>query len=82
MGEDYAKLYGLYSQAIHPSVNDFYSNEGIWSTIPDILLLITQEYSTIPLTRLTFEVYYTAIYTAVLSRKYNDLVAQECNLLN
>lgn len=82
LGEDYAKLYGLYSQAIHPSVNDFYSNEGIWSTIPDILLLITQEYSTLPLTRLTFEVYYTAIYTAVLSRKYNDLVAQECNLLN
>ena len=82
LGEDYAKLYGLYSQAIHPSVNDFYSNEGIWSTIPDILLLITQEYSTLPLTRLTFEVYYTAIYTAVLSRKYNDLVAQECNSLN
>ena len=44
LGEEYAKIYGLYSQAIHPSVNDFYMNEGIWQTIPEILLLILEEY--------------------------------------
>lgn len=82
LGEDYAKLYGLYSQAIHPSVNDFYLNEWIWSTIPDILILIAQEYSVLPLTRLTFDVYYATIYTANLSQKYNDLVLQESNSLN
>ena len=81
LGEDYAKIYGLYSQAIHPSVNDFYMNEGIWQTIPNILFLILEEYKSLPLSKLTFNGYSASIYASDISRKYEELVRQECKIL-
>ncbi len=81
LGEKYAKLYGLYSQAIHPSVNDFYSNEGVWQTIPEILLLIMEEYKELPLSQLSFNNYSASIYASNITRKYEDLIRQECEIL-
>lgn len=81
LGEEYAKIYGLYSQAIHPSVNDFYMNEGIWQTIPEILLLILEEYMSLPQSQLTFNFYSASIYASDIARKYEDLVRQECKIL-
>ena len=81
LGEDYAKLYGLYSQAIHPSVNDFYMNEGVWQTIPEILLLTMEEYKTLPLSQLSFSNYSTSIYASDITQRYEDLVRQECEIL-
>ena len=81
LGEDYAKLYGLYSQAIHPSVNDFYMNEGIADTLPIILLLMMEEYKSLPQSQLTFNSYYTSIYASDIARKYEDIVQQECKIL-
>ncbi len=81
LGEEYAKIYGLYSQAIHPSVNDFYMNEGVWQTIPEILLLILEEYKALPQSQLTFNLYCASIYASDITRKYEDLVRQECKIL-
>lgn len=81
LGEEYAKIYGLYSQAIHPSVNDFYMNEGVWQTIPEILLLIMEEYKNLPLSQLSFSNYSTSIYASDIAKRYKDLVRQECNIL-
>ena len=81
LGEEYAKIYGLYSQAIHPSVNDFYMNEGIWQTIPNVLFLILEEYKSLPISQLTFSSYSTSIYASDISRKYEELVRQECKIL-
>lgn len=81
LGENYAHIYGLYSQAIHPSVNDFYINDGVWQTIPDILLLMMEEYQILPQVDLTFENYYSAIYSSDISREYESLVKQECKIL-
>ncbi len=81
LGGEYAKLYGLYSQAIHPSVNDFYMNEGVWQTIPQILLLIMEEYKTLPPSQLSFSNYSASIYTSDIAKRYEDLVRQECEIL-
>lgn len=81
LGEEYAKIYGLYSQAIHPSVNDFYMNEGVWQTIPEILILIMEEYKSLPLSQLTFNLYSASIYASDIARRYEDLVRQECKIL-
>ncbi len=82
LGEEYAQIYGIYSQAIHPSVNDFYTNEGVWQTIPNILLLILEEYKALSPSDLTFNTYYESIFSSVISRHYKDLVTQECNFLS
>lgn len=81
LGEEYAKIYGLYSQAIHPSVNDFYMNEGVWQTIPEILLLIMEEYKSLPQSQLTFNLYSASIYASDIAKRYEDLVRQECKIL-
>lgn len=74
LGEEYAKIYGLYSQAIHPSVNDFYMNEGVWQTIPEILSLIMEEYKSLPLSQFTFNLYSASIYASDITRRYENLV--------
>lgn len=81
LGEEYAKIYGLYSQAIHPSVNDFYMNEGIWQTLPEILLLVMEEYKSLPLSQLTFNNFKTSIYASDIAQKYENLIRQECKIL-
>ena len=81
LGEEYAKIYGLYSQAIHPSVNDFYMNEGVWQTIPEILSLIMEEYKSLPLSQFTFNLYSASIYASDITRRYENLVQQECKIL-
>lgn len=81
LGDDYAKLYGLYSQAVHPSVNDFYMNEGIWDTLTGVLFLVMEEYNSLPQSKLTFNSYYTSIYTSDIARNYEDIVRQECKIL-
>lgn len=81
LGENYAQLYGLYSQAIHPSVNDFYMNEAVWQTIPDILLLILEEYQNLPCSALSFKSYVSAIYSSNISREYENIITQECKIL-
>lgn len=81
LSEEYAKLYGLYSQAIHPSVNDFYTNEGVWQTIPEILLLIMEEYKSLPISQLTFNNFSTSIYASDIAQQYENLVRQECTIL-
>ncbi len=81
LGEEYVELYGLYSQAIHPSVNDFYTNEGVWQTIPEILLLIMEEYKELSLSKLSLNNYSASIYASDITRKYEDLVRQECKIL-
>ena len=81
LGDDYAKLYGLYSQAVHPSVNDFYMNEGIWDTLTGVLFLVMEEYNSLPQSKLTFNSYYTSIYTSDIARNYEDIVRQECTIL-
>ena len=68
LGDDYAILYGLYSQAIHPSVNDFYMNEGIWDTLTGVLLLVMEEYKSLPQSKLTFNSYYNSIYTSDIAK--------------
>lgn len=80
LGEEYAQIYGVYSQAIHPSINDFY-NSGIWDTIPDILLLILEEYKSLQLAKWEFNNYCKAIYASDIARKYEDLIRQECKIL-
>ncbi len=82
LGEEYAQIYGIYSQAIHPSVNDFYSNDGVWQTIPNILLLILKEYKTLSPSDLTFNTYYESIFSSDISRHYKDLVEQECGIIS
>ena len=82
LDEDYAQIYGIYSQAIHPSVNDFYTNEGVWQTIPNILLLILEEYKTLPTSDLTFDTYYKSIFSSEISRHYKDLVEKECCIVS
>ena len=81
LGEDYAQLYGIYSQAIHPSVNDFYMNEGIWGTIPNMLLLMIEEYDALPMAELTFNNYSATVCTSEIARAYEDIVRQECKIL-
>ena len=81
LGDDYAILYGLYSQAIHPSVNDFYMNEGIWDTLTGVLLLVMEEYKSLPQSKLTFNSYYNSIYTSDIAKNYEDIVRQECKIL-
>ncbi len=81
LGEHAAKMYGLFSQAIHPSVNDFYSIEGVWYTIPDLLLLIIEEFKSIPASKITFQGYCSLTTTSPMSRQYRDLVDQECTVL-
>ena len=81
LGEHAVKMYGLFSQAIHPSVNDFYSTEGIWVTIPDLLSLIVEEFKNIPASKTTFQNYCSLTTTSPMSRQYHDLVNQECTAL-
>lgn len=81
LGEDYSKIYGIYSQAIHPSVNDFYMNEGVWKTIPKILFLIIEEYKVLPKSKLTFNFYLSTIYASNIALKYENLICQECKTL-
>ncbi len=82
LGEDYAHIYGLYSQAIHPSVNNFYTNEGVRQTIPNMLLLMMEEYQILPQVDLTFWNYYSAVYDSDIASEYESLVQQECKALN
>lgn len=81
LGEEFAQIYGVYSQAIHPSVNDFYTNEAVWETLPNILLLIMEEFKYLPTASLSFNSYCSSIYVSNISRKYEDLVRQECKIL-
>lgn len=81
LGEEYAQIYGIYSQAIHPSVNDFYMNEGVWQSIPNILILILEEYKALSPAKLTFNDYYTSIYESNISQNFKDLINQECKIL-
>lgn len=45
LGENYAVVYGLLSQMIHPSVNDTYNNDELLKLPADVLPLIEKEYS-------------------------------------
>lgn len=45
LGENYAVVYGLLSQMIHPSVNDTYNNDTLIKLPADVLPLIEKEYS-------------------------------------
>ncbi len=81
ISEEYAKIYGLYSQAIHPSVNDFYMNKGLWETIPNILMLIIDEFENLPKTDLTFKSYASLIYSSSIACSYENIVKQECKIL-
>lgn len=81
LGEEYAQIYGVYSQAIHPSINDFY-NSGIWDTIPEILLLMLDEFKSLQFgNKWEFNNYCKAIYASDITRKYEDLIRQECKIL-
>ena len=81
LGEEYAKIYGLYSQVIHPSVNDFYMNDDVWQKLYNILFLMMEEYKSLPISQLTFKNYYTFIYGDNITLKYDDIVQQECKIL-
>lgn len=81
LGEKYAKFYGLYSQAIHPSVNDFYINDGVWQTVPEILYLILEEYKSLPKSQLSFRIYSNRIFTSDVAQQYKDLIRKECKIL-
>lgn len=81
LGDYYADLYGIYSLAVHPSTNDFYSNEEVWGTISEILCLILNEYSSLPETGVTFDSYYTLAYSNI-SLAYEQIINQQCEILS
>lgn len=81
LGDEFAKLYGLYSQAIHPSVNDFYANESLWETIPNILLLILREYPSLPQSEWSFQKHLHAVFSSEIACGYQNIVDQECKCL-
>lgn len=80
LSEEYAQIYGVYSQAIHPSINDFYDSD-VWKTIPNILVLILDEYKSLPFTKFEFNSFFKSIYASDIARRYEDLVRQECKIL-
>lgn len=73
LGEEYAQIYGLYSQAIHPSINDFYMNEYVWKFVPDIMRLIVNEYKDIPAAELSFRRYYGRVLASDILQRYENL---------
>lgn len=56
-------------------------NENIGKTIPNILFLILKEYKFLPISQLAFSSYSALIYASNISRKYKELVRQECKIL-
>lgn len=81
LGKKFAELYGLLSQAVHPSCNDFYSNSKIWKSIPKILELMQEEFSFCGECKNTFSLYSASVLTSKESISYTELVNKECNLL-
>lgn len=69
LGEDFATLYGLYSQAIHPSINTFYSDPLLWDvkTIEMTVNLIKKEFPSLKKTSLTFYNYYNSTFNSQTS---------------
>ena len=77
LGEEFAELYGVFSQAVHPSTNDFYSETETWLTLPLFLRLIFDEYSDLPESEISFSQYNQRINLSLIARKYKKLSNQE-----
>ena len=59
MGKDYANLYGYYSSLIHPSINNFYLNEGVMKSGLTFLEVILKEYDYLPFSEYSLETDYS-----------------------
>ena len=81
LGEKYSELYGLFSQAVHPSCNDFYLNSKIWKNVTNVLDLMQEEFSFCKECKNTFSFYSFGVLTSKESVSYTDLINKECNLL-
>lgn len=82
LGEEFAELYGLYSQAVHPSTNDFYNEAEIWMSVPIFLRLIIDEYGNLPKSKECFDQYIARIYLSPIARKYQELSDREEGIIN
>ena len=82
LGEDYARLYGIYSQAIHPSTNDFYYLKFIEDTLPLVMEEVLKEYRMLDPADLTFYAYKAGIYSSDIAQEYEGLIEKECKVLN
>ena len=84
LGEEYAKLYGLYSQAVHPSPNNFYNEEDVWKTLLLILKLIFEEYKELKFDwqKTTFNSHRKRAYSSIIAQEYEEIVKKECEVLS
>lgn len=81
LGEDFAKLYGVLSQMIHPSLNDVYSRVNELQLPIYVLELIENEYGNLRRGQYNLEYHCNVSLSSPVPQKLGSLVYDECEII-
>lgn len=82
LGKEYAEIYGLLSQAIHPSLNTFYKVEELHNIMPTIVLLIVEEYAELSNSKENFKNFFNNVWQYPITREYKKIIEKQCQCVN
>ena len=82
LGEDYAKLYGLLSQMVHPSLNDTFLNNDLLKSTGFVFELLISEYSEIQNSQHDLEYYCNISMSTPVPLRLQQLAKNEYDKLN
>lgn len=81
LGEDFAKLYGVLSQMVHPSLNDVYSRVNELQLPIYVLELIENEYGNLRRGQYNLEYHCKVSLSSPVPQKLDALINDECGIL-
>lgn len=83
LGEEWARIYGVLSQGIHPSTNTFYrdSSGAITGYLLQILQMVFDEYHNLPPSKTSLQNHVKMCQSSVAVDRLTQLTAEECTML-
>jgi hypothetical protein len=81
LGEDYAVMYGVLSQGVHPSTNTFYREQNTIVYLLKVLDMVYDEYENLPATSVTLFSHLARCHSSDATRRIVELTKEECRML-
>jgi hypothetical protein len=81
LGEEYAVMYGVLSQGVHPSTNTFHREKNTIVYLLKVLDMVYDEYENLPATSVTLFSHLARCHSSDATRRIVELTQAECGML-
>lgn len=82
LGEEFAVMYGVLSQGVHPSTNTFHREKNTIVYLLKVLDMVYEEYKHLPATRVTLYSHLARCHSSDATRRIVELTRKECRMLS